>query len=79
MQFEIIGINPKGEQVDIPMTLGQLSANPYKMGGLLKKLQDRYGPGWKFMMVPLQRVRTEKRMKVDFFVDFLNLLWDNGL
>ena len=53
MQFEIIGINPKGERVDVPMTLGQLSANPYKMGGLLKKLQDRYGPGWKFMMVPL--------------------------
>jgi len=51
MSFKIIGIHPNGSQFDVPMTLGQSkSFNALK---LLKDYQDRYGPGWKFMMVAL--------------------------
>ena len=52
MRFEIIGINPQGNQFDVPMTLERLD-NPYKAMSECQKLQDRFGPGYKFMLVPV--------------------------
>ncbi len=51
MSFKITGITPAGTKFDVPMTINQSkSFNALK---LAKQLQDRYGPGYTFMMVPL--------------------------
>jgi len=51
MSFKITGIHPNGSHFDVPMTLNQSkSFNALKV---LKNMQDRYGPGYTFLMVPL--------------------------
>ena len=51
MSFKITGIHPNGSHFDVPMTLNQSkSFNALKV---LKNMQDRYGPGYTFLLVPL--------------------------
>ena len=51
MSFKITGIHPNGSHFDVPMTLSQSkSHNALK---LAKNLQDSYGPGYTFLLVPL--------------------------
>ena len=51
MSFKITGIHPDGSHFDVPMTLNQSkSFNALKV---LKDHQDRYGPGYTFLLVPL--------------------------
>jgi len=50
MSFKITGIHPDGSHFDVPMTLSHSkSFNALK---LVKDYQDRYGPGYTFILVP---------------------------
>ena len=50
MNYDIICIKPNGTTFNPPINLERRSCR-YKMISLLKKLQDQYGPGYKFALI----------------------------
>ena len=52
MRFQVTAINPQGKTFEPPMTLARLACK-FKAISLVSKLQDQYGPGYTFMLVPL--------------------------
>ena len=51
MSFKITGIHPDGSHFDVPMSLNQ--SKPFNALKVLKDYQDRYGPGYTFLLIPL--------------------------
>jgi len=49
MRFQVTAINPQGETFEPPTTLARLACK-FKAISLVAKLQDQYGPGFRFFL-----------------------------